>query len=188
MEKMYSRIEKVKDGEFIMEEDTWAYFAFVLREGKARMMKKVDGRQVVIGTLNKGDIFGETGFLGEPRRTTSVVAEGDVMVEMIGRDSFMRFFHELPKDVQANLYAMDKNLTIIAEIYSRLVVLFQILQDHETKMTAAKTLEMELEKLPEFVKDMVSAIAKRHNRAVECLNKLTCQIEEKQTKLMSHYS
>lgn len=62
MEKMYSRIEKVKDGEFIMEEDTWAYFAFVLREGKARMMKKVDGRQVVIGTLNKGDILGKRVF------------------------------------------------------------------------------------------------------------------------------
>lgn len=184
MEQIDSRIEKVRDGELIIKEDSWAYYAYVLQDGKAKVLKNVDGRQVVIGTLGKGDIFGEAGFLGEPKRTTSVVADGDVTVEMIGKDTFMELFNRLPGDVQTKLYAMAGDITHITEIYSRLIILFQRMQDVETNMIDAKAFEMEIEKMPGFMRTMAITIAGRHNTAVERMNRLVVQIEEKQSRLL----
>lgn len=59
MELIVSRTRKVRDGEFIIQEDTWPYYAYILKEGKARVLKNVDGKQVLIGLLAEGDIFGE---------------------------------------------------------------------------------------------------------------------------------
>lgn len=68
MEVMYGtdrrQDKKIKNGEVIIKENTWAYYVYFLKEGNARVVKNVDGRQVTIGTLIKGDIFGEMSFLG----------------------------------------------------------------------------------------------------------------------------
>ena len=36
MEVIVSRTRKVRDGEIIVQEDTWPYYAYILKEGKAR--------------------------------------------------------------------------------------------------------------------------------------------------------
>lgn len=182
-----TRIEKIKNGEAIIKEDTWAYYIYILKDGKARMLKNIDGRQVLIGTLIKGDIFGEMGFLGEPKRTFSVIADGDVTVEMITRDTFMEFFSKLPRDMRTKLCSMVNGLTGITEIYSRLIVFFQNMHNVETSIIDAKTFEMEVDKMPEFMRHVSVAIARRHNTAVERLNKLSSQVEEKQSRLLPYY-
>src|SRR3990167_1057197 len=106
-----SRINKVKDGEAIIKEDTWPYYVYVLKDGKARILKNVDGRQVLIGSLTKGDIFGEMAFLGKTKRTVSVLADGDAIVEMITRDTLMNFVDKLPRNVRTRLYTMASDLT-----------------------------------------------------------------------------
>ncbi len=185
MKQTNTRIEKVKDGEVIITEGTWAYYTYVLKDGKAKVLKEVDGKQVLIGTLTRGDIFGEMGFLGQPRRTTSVVADGDVTVEMIAKDTFMNFFNELPLDMQNKLYAIVTDLTIADEIYSRLIVLFQNMQDIEMNMVDGNTFEMEIEGMPEFMRRAVMAITRGHNASVEKLKRLSFQLKEKQVKRLS---
>lgn len=64
MGEIVSRTEKIKDGEAIMEEGTWAFYAYLLKSGKAKVYRTIDDQPVLIGTLNQGDIVGEIAFLG----------------------------------------------------------------------------------------------------------------------------
>lgn len=172
MKRIDTTIRKIKDGEAIIKEDTWPYYAYVLKDGGAKVLKNVDGRQVLIDTLTKGDIFGEMAFLGEEKRIASVIANGDVIVEMIARDTFLELFDKLPPNMRTRLYTMVSNLANITEIYSRLVVLFQNIQNAGTKMIDAKIFEIEIEKMPELIRHVVIETDRRHSVTVERLHKL----------------
>lgn len=185
MEQIASRTVKVRDGEIIIQEDTWPYYAYILKEGRARVLKNVGGKQVLIGSLTKGDIFGEMAFLGKTKRTVSVIADGDVIVEMITRDAFMNFVDKLPRNVQTRLCTMASDLTSITEIYSRLVVLLQNM-NAEKKMIVAETFEMESKETPNFMRHIITGIDRRHSVAVEGLNKLSFQLERRQTKQLNN--
>lgn len=172
MELIVSRTVKARDGVIIIQEDTWPYYVFVLKDGKARVLKNIDGRQVFIGALTKGDIFGEMAFLGKTKRTVSVIADGDVTVEMITKDVFMNYVDKLPRNVRTRLCTMASSLTGITEIYSRLVALLQGM-NVERKMIVAETLEMESKEMPNFMQHIITDINKRHSAAVEGLNRLS---------------
>ncbi len=180
-----SRIKKVKDGEIIIQEGTWPYYAYILKEGKARVLKNVGGKQVLIDLLTEGDIFGEISFLGKTKRTVSVIADGEAIVEMITRDTFMDFVDKLPRNVQTRLCTMASDLTSMSEIYSRLVVLLQNM-NAEKKMIAAETFEIEAKKIPEFIRQVITGMDRRHSVAVEGLNKLSFQVERRQTRHLNH--
>ncbi len=186
MERIDVRTKKIKDSEVIIKENTWAYYVYFLKEGNARVVKNVDGRGVTIGALIKGDVFGEMAFLGETKRTVSVIADGDVIVEMITRGAFLDFVDKLPRNVQTRLCTMASDFTNMSEIYSRLIVLFQNMQKNETKIIDAKTFETEIEKMPELMRDVAISIVRRYNVAVERLTKLSSQVEEKQLGLLTH--
>ena len=64
MERIASRTVKVRDGEIIIQEDTWPYYVYVLKDGKARVLKNVGGKQVLIDALTKGDILEKWPSLG----------------------------------------------------------------------------------------------------------------------------
>ena len=185
MERIASRTVKVRDGEIIIQEDTWPYYVYVLKDGKARVLKNVGGRQVLIGALTKGDIFGEMAFLGKTKRTVSVIADGDVIVEMITKDAFMNFVDKLPRNVRTRLYTMASDLTGITEIYSRLVALLQDM-NAEKKMIVAEIFEMESKEMPNFMRHIITGIDRRHSVAVEGLNKLSFHLEKKQTRLLNN--
>lgn len=185
MGRIFSRTVKVKDGEIIIQENTWPYYAYILKEGKARVLKNVEGTQVLIGLLTEGDIFGEIAFLGETKRAASVTADGDAIVEMIARDTFMDFIGILPRNVQTRLCTMDSDLTSITEIYSSLVVLLQN-RNAETKIVNMKTFGTEIEKIPEFMRRVVITMERRHSIVVEGLNILSSQLEKKQTRQLSN--
>ena len=185
MERIVSRTVKVKDGEIIIREDTWPYYAYILKEGRAKVLKNVDDKQVLIGLLTEGDIFGEIAFLGKTKRAASVTADGDVIVEMIARDTIMDFIDKLPRNVQTRLCTMASDLTSITEIYSRLAVLLQN-RNAETKIVNMKTFETEIEKIPEFMRRVVITMERRHSVVVEGLNILSSQLEKKQTRLLNN--
>ena len=178
-----SRTVKIRDGEIIIQEDTWPYYSYILKEGNAKVLKNVDGKQVLIGLFTEGDIFGEINFLVEMKRTASVIADGDVVVEMIARDTVMDFIGKLPRNVRKRLCTMARDITSITEIYSRLVVLLQN-RNAETEINNMKIFETE--KIPEFMRRIVITLERRHSVAVESLNMLSSQLEKKQTRLLSN--
>jgi len=176
--EIISRKEKIKDGEAILEEGTWAYYAYVLKAGKAKVFKNIDGKPVLLGTLNQGDIFGEVAFLGGAKRTASVIADGDVEVDMIPRDSFFDALNQLPRGLRSKLNALVSDLTFMDEVRGRLMAFLHELQNVRAKMIDLKSFEREVENMPELLRRVVIAFAKRLNASVEGCTELGAQAEE----------
>ena len=178
MEQVVTRTEKIKNGEYIIEEGTWAFYAYVLQSGKANVLKNIHGKHVLIGSLKKGDIFGEMAFLGGAKRNASVIAEGDVEVGMIPMDTFMEAVNQLPRDMRTKLEAMVSDLTCISEVCGHLITRIQDVKNIKERMVEVKSLEKGIEKMPELLREVAIAMAKRLNLAIEGCNQLTTLIEE----------
>jgi len=80
---------------------------------------------------------------------------------------------------------MASDLTSMSEIYSRLVVLSQNM-NAEKKMIAAETFEIEAKKIPEFIRQVITGMDRRHSVAVEGLNKLSFQVERRRIRQLNN--
>ncbi len=170
--------EKIKDGGSILEEGSWPFYAYILKSGRAKVFKNIDGKPVLIRTLSEGDIFGEIAFLEDAKRTASVIADGNVEVEMIAKDTFMEALDQLPQGVRSRLSTLFSDLKAMTEVNGRLVTLLYELQHMRAEMIDLKSFEREVEKMPELLRRVVIALVQRLNASVEGCTKLAAQVEE----------
>lgn len=178
MDQFISRIEKIQDGSIIVEEGTWAYYAYILKSGKAKVWKNINNKQVLIGALKEGDIFGEMSFFGMAKRTASVTADGDVTVEMIAKDTFMEAIDKVPKDVRAKLDKMSHDLFYLNDVYCRLTNCLHEMSNIKGKMIDQKIFEKEIENMPDFLRKIAILMSQRFNSAMDGSIELMSQLEE----------
>ena len=178
MEQFFSRTEKIKDGSIILEEGSWAYYAYVLQSGRARVWKTINNKQVLVGTLKEGDIFGEMSFFGMAKRTASVTADGDVIVGMITKDTFMEAVNKLPKEAHAKLDKMTQDLLYLNDAYNRLTNCIREISDIKGRMIDPRLFEKEVENMPDLLREVVGRASKRFISAIDGSIKLMAQMEE----------
>lgn len=177
MEQYICRIEKMKDNELILEEGTWAYYAYILMSGNAKVFKGYNEKQVCIGTLKEGDIFGEMSFFGMPKRTASVVADGDVKVGMISKDKFMEAINGLPKETRTTLEQMSHDLFYLNDVYSRLTNCLYETAKIKERLTKTYAFENEIKKMPDILGKVARLMCSRFKSSVEGSSKLMAQVE-----------
>ncbi|MHC4269525.1 MAG: cyclic nucleotide-binding domain-containing protein [Planctomycetota bacterium] len=90
MEEYFCDVLHKKDHEIILKQGTDPYYAYVLLSGKANVYKDVEGKQVLVGIVQKGEIFGILSFISNNIRSATVIANGDVTVGMVMRDTFVQ--------------------------------------------------------------------------------------------------
>jgi len=166
MEQFFSRTEKIKDGSIILEEGSWAYYAYVLQSGRAKVWKTINNKQVLVGTLKEGDIFGEMSFFGMAKRTASVTADGDVIVGMI------------PKEAHVKLDKMTQDLLYLNDAYNRLTNCIREILDIKGRMIDPRLFEKEVENMPDLLREVVGRASKRFISAIDGSIKLMAQMEE----------
>ena len=82
-------VGRFQDGEVIVTEGVASNNAYVVLSGKVKIVKKIDNKLVVIGTLGKGSVFGEMGLIGASTRTSTVSAIGETNIGIIDKKSFV---------------------------------------------------------------------------------------------------
>lgn len=75
-------------GALVVEEGAHGDEAFILEKGRAEVVKRIGGTEVVLRPLVPGDVFGETAALTGLPRTASVRAVDDVVVAIVRRADF----------------------------------------------------------------------------------------------------
>lgn len=80
-----------KSGDRIVTEGEIGDSLYFIKEGKAKVIAHIMGKEFVLATLGNGDVFGEVAFLVGRPRTASVIADGDIEV--------MEFDHKLIEDI-----------------------------------------------------------------------------------------
>ena len=178
MEQFFSRTEKIKDGNIILEEGSWAYYAYVLQSGRAKVWKTINNKPVLVGTLKEGDIFGEMSFFGMAKRTASVIADGDVIVGMITKDTFMEAVNKLPKEARVKLDKMTQDLLYLNDAYNRLTNCIREILDIKGRMIDPRLFEKEVENMPDLLREVVGRASKRFISAIDGSIKLMAQMEE----------
>ena len=178
MEQFFSRTEKIKDGNIILEEGSWAYYAYVLQSGRAKVWKTINNKPVLVGTLKEGDIFGEMSFFGMAKRTASVIADGDVIVGMITKDTFMEAVNKLPKEAHVKLDKMTQDLLYLNDAYNRLTNCIREILDIKGRMIDPRLFEKEVENMPDLLREVVGRASKRFISAIDGSIKLMAQMEE----------
>ena len=178
MEQFISRTEKIKDGSIILEEGSWAYYAYVLQSGRAKVWKNVNNKQVLVGTLKTGDIFGEMSFFGMAKRTASVTADGDVVVGMITKDTFMEAINKLSPEARGKLDKMTQDFFCLSDVYSRLTNCLHEILTIKGRMIDPKLFEKEVEKMPDILRKVVGLMLEHFVSAMDGSIKLVTQLEE----------
>ena len=178
MEQFISRTEKITNGSIILEEGSWAYYAYILQSGKAKVWKNINNKPVLVGTLKEGDIFGEMSFFGMAKRTASVTADGDVVVGMITKDVFMESVNKLPKEARAKLDKMTQDLLYLNDAYNRLTNCLREISDIKGRMIDPRLFEKEVENMPDLLREVVGRASKRSISAIDGSIKLMAQLEE----------
>ncbi|MEE8483900.1 MAG: cyclic nucleotide-binding domain-containing protein [Nitrospinota bacterium] len=105
-------VERFADGQKILTEGIVSNKAYIVTQGEVRIQKKVEDKNVTVGVLKKGDVFGEMGLFQETKRSATAVAKGDVTVGIIDREHFDKLMEECPDDMKAIISSMIDRLRL----------------------------------------------------------------------------
>jgi len=81
-------IRRYQLGAAVFRQGDEATHLFVIRSGEVQIRRELDGQDLVINTLRRGDVFGEMGLLTDYRRNASVVATAPSEVVAVSRGAF----------------------------------------------------------------------------------------------------
>ena len=98
--------ETYHHGEVIFKEGSSGDWVYVVQSGDVEISKTVNGKKYVIETLEKGDIFGEVGFIGGMGRIATAKAIGEVSLGIIDREFLTSEFNKLSEDFRLILVAV----------------------------------------------------------------------------------
>ncbi|PIQ96926.1 MAG: hypothetical protein COV67_07060 [Nitrospinae bacterium CG11_big_fil_rev_8_21_14_0_20_56_8] len=105
--------------EVIISEGIRSNNAYVVLKGEVRITKKVDKKNIVIGTLKEGEVFGEMGLISDEVRSATVTAVGDVTVGIIDKEAFDQLVSKLPEDLKAIVLALVQRLRVTTNLLAR---------------------------------------------------------------------
>ncbi len=115
-------VGRFQDGETIVTEGVVSNNAYVILVGKVKVSKKVDNKQVVIGTLVKGDVFGEMGLIGESMRSATVTAVGETNIGIIDKETFLKMLEQMPEDLRSIVTSLVERLKITTDKLAKIGV------------------------------------------------------------------
>ncbi|GMT42144.1 MAG: hypothetical protein IEMM0002_0555 [bacterium] len=106
------QVERYSDGQAIVTEGILSTKAYIVISGEVRIAKKVGKRNITVGILKSGDVFGEMGLFQETVRSATVTAKGDVSLGIIDKKYFDELLNSCPEDLRLVLGAIIDRLRI----------------------------------------------------------------------------
>ena len=94
----------------IIEKGSYGTSAYVIKSGRVEVSDLVSNKKIVLGTLVKGQIFGEMGLVEDQPRSATVVAIEDVQLTVLSRDNFNDLFGKNPKVLLPIIKALFERL------------------------------------------------------------------------------
>ncbi len=84
------------DDRIISEGEISSYLYTVLEGTVNVLVKERTGKEVYIGVIGEGDIFGEAGIFLSVKRTANIVSSNNTVLLRLSRDALLEFIHKYP--------------------------------------------------------------------------------------------
>ena len=108
------------DGEAICRQGEVGDRMYVVQDGEAVVVREEAGKEVVVGELVAGDLFGEMAIFERQPRSATVRARGPARVLTLDRQAFLRRVHEDPSLAFRILQKMSERVRSLDEELARL--------------------------------------------------------------------
>ncbi|MBI4596345.1 MAG: cyclic nucleotide-binding domain-containing protein [Candidatus Tectomicrobia bacterium] len=97
-------------GEDIFKEGSSGDKAYIVKEGKVEISKKIGNEKIILATLTQGDIFGEMALLNNLVRTASAHAIDYSEVVIIEREQYLALLNSAPKIISSIISSLIQKL------------------------------------------------------------------------------
>jgi predicted nuclease with RNAse H fold len=128
-------IKIFKAGDIVLEEGSKGTSAYVILSGTAKIIKKVGTRELLVTTLDRGQVFGEMGLIEDRPRSATVKASTDLKVRIIDRKQFNELLTVNPSTL----------IPIMKSLFERLRQVSDLLAEKDAELHPATKEEMEVE-------------------------------------------
>ncbi len=114
---------RFKRGEILVEQGKKSNALYIVLTGRTRViMADNKGREVILATLKSGDYVGEMSLIDDEPHSATVVADQQVDVLLLGRDSFLRCLGENMEMAHAVMRVLVRRLRKASENISSLAL------------------------------------------------------------------
>lgn len=107
-------------GNTIFNEGETGTRAFLIKEGQVEIRKQLGNREILLGTIQKGSIFGEMALIDDQPRSASAVAVRDTTVIIISREVLQGKLSSADPFVRGLLNIFVRNLRTMTKRMSAL--------------------------------------------------------------------
>ncbi len=90
-------VQSFEPNQLIIRENEIGSDFLIILSGKAKVTKNINGREIEIAIVKKGDALGEAVLINEGKRTTNVIALGQVDALIINQSIIYNVFEKNPK-------------------------------------------------------------------------------------------
>lgn len=98
------------DGEIICRQNEPGERMYVVQSGMVEVLREEAGREVVVGELTIGEVFGEMAIFEKEHRSATVRAKGQALVLSLDKKTFLKRVHEDPSLAYRILQGMSKRI------------------------------------------------------------------------------
>jgi len=121
-----------KDGDTIFDENSIGKEMYIILTGNAKVIKKKDGAETTLATLEEGDFFGEMSLFDNSPRSATVKALGDVKLLEINQKNFLKKISRDPSLAFRMLEKMSQRIRNSDEIILNYIVeIKDLIGDHQ---------------------------------------------------------
>ena len=111
-------VRKYPKGTMVFSENQSGADMFIIQSGEVSISKVVDGNEVILAILKKGDMFGELALIENKPRTASAIAHEDCTLMVVNRKNFDQMISTQPQMIARltttlaeRLWALHRQLT-----------------------------------------------------------------------------
>lgn len=105
----------VQAGDIVFREGEAGDRAYVVQDGLIEICKDVEGEQVVLGTIEKGGIFGEMALIDDQPRMATARAASMATIIIVGRDVFTKKLAKCDPFIKGLLGIFVRNIRNIVQ-------------------------------------------------------------------------
>lgn len=102
--------EVFKKGETIIKEGEKGDKAYYILKGSVTVTKKISGKEVELANLTAGSIFGEMSIITEEERSATVIANEDIELAILTKNTLERSLEKLPPYVNEIIKSITERL------------------------------------------------------------------------------